>query len=94
MKKLNFDFPLKYIDGTELKDEEGVVTAGRTLANALALSKDPTIKDPAKIIAWAIKLISGEEIEVSPEEERFLSGFIAGCDWSAFVKADVLKAFE
>jgi hypothetical protein len=72
--KLNFNFPLRTLDGTPMKEVDGKdVMAGKILANSLVMQPQGEV---AKFFDWAMSLHRGEEIDLDRADQQKMKDFI------------------
>lgn len=88
MSKLNFNIPLKQLDGSDLKDGDKPLTVGRILSGQFASA---TKGDALKFFTWAQKLYAGEELDLDPSDKDVFKEFVKSSDnLTILVKAQAL----
>ena len=86
--KLNFNFPIKGLDGTDLKDSN----AGKILANNLAGQPSGDI---IKYWQWAQDIYAGKEIELDKSDTETLRNYIkTNLTLPIITKVQMLEAFK
>jgi hypothetical protein len=90
---LDFNQPLKGLDGTEIKDEKNeVITLGKMLAGQLASASKG---DALKLFGWAQKTYNGESLELDKSDEDTLKEFIKSNEHLTVLgKAQLLSVFN
>ena len=89
---LDFNQPLKGLDGTEVKDMAGSsVTLGKLLSTQLASANKG---DALKLFTWAQKCYNGEKLDLDPSDTSTLKDFIkANESLTVLAKAQLLSVF-
>ena len=88
MSKLNFNVPLKQLDGTDIKEGDKPLTVGRLLSSQFASA---TKGDALKLFTWAQKLYAGEELELDPSDKDVFKEFVKNSEsLTILVKAQAL----
>lgn len=88
MSKLNFNVPLKQLDGTDVKDGDKPLTIGRLLSSQFASANKG---DALKLFTWAQKLYAGEELELDPSDKDVFKEFVKNSEsLTILVKAQAL----
>lgn len=89
---LDFNQPLKGLDGTEVKDGDGSsVTLGKLLASQLASSNKG---DALKLFTWAQKCYNGQALDLDPSDKDVLKEFIKNSEQlTVLAKAQLLSVF-
>ena len=90
---LDFNQPLKGLDGVELKDEKDQpVTLGKLLSSQLAFSNKG---DALKLFTWAQKMYEGKPLDLDKSDETVLKDFIKGNEQlTNIAKAQILSVFK
>jgi len=71
---LDFNQPLKGLDGAEVKDMDGSsITLGKLLSTQLASANKG---DALKLFTWAQKCYNGEKLDLDPSDTSTLKDFI------------------
>ena len=85
--QLNFNLPLKNLDGTVIREN-----AGQVLAHDLVNTPKG---DPIKHYDWALRLHKGETIELDKSDTAYLKKFISDSQTiTILAKAQLLEVFE
>lgn len=89
---LDFNQPLKGLDGTEVKDMDGSsITLGKLLSTQLASANKG---DALKLFTWAQKCYNGEKLDLDPSDTSTLKDFIkANESLTVLAKAQLLSVF-
>lgn len=89
---LDFNQPLKGLDGTEVKDiDGGSITLGKLLASQLASSNKG---DALKLFTWAQKCYNGQPLDLDPSDKDVLKEFIKNSEQlTVLAKAQLLSVF-
>jgi hypothetical protein len=90
---LDFNQPLKGLDGTEVKDMDGSsVTLGKLLSTQLASANKG---DALKLFTWAQKCFNGEALDLDPSDSSTLKDFIKSNEsLTVLAKAQLLSVFK
>lgn len=90
---LNFDQPLKGLDGQIVKDFDGKeITLGQLLAQQLVSSNKG---DALKLFTWAQKAYNGEQLDLDPSDSSTLKDFIKNNEQlTVLAKAQLLSVFK
>lgn len=87
MKKLDFNFNFKYLDGKELNEN-----AGKTLANLLA---NETQGDSIKQWSLATRLYAGEVLEIDESDKAMLVNLVKSTQGlTSLAKAQLLNILQ
>lgn len=90
--KLNINFNVKDIHGTEMEGATGKVNAAKILAEALVNTPKG---DVLKHYEWALKLAKGEELILDKSDTAYLMKFITDSEnFFILLKAQLLEKFE
>jgi hypothetical protein len=89
---LDFNQPLKGLDGAEVKDMDGSsITLGKLLSTQLASANKG---DALKLFTWAQKCYNGEKLDLDPSDTSTLKDFIkANESLTVLAKAQLLSVF-
>jgi len=89
---LDFNQPLKGLDGAEVKDMDGSsITLGKLLSSQLASTNKG---DALKLFTWAQKCYSGQPLDLDPSDESTLKDFIKSNEsLTVLAKAQLLSVF-
>jgi hypothetical protein len=91
--KLDLNFYLKGLDGTELKGLNAQVNAGMLLANQIASTNKST--DILKWFTWAQELYKQKPIEVSDNEKNEIKEFVKNSEQlTILAKQQIIEAIE
>lgn len=90
---LDFNKPLKGLDGSEIKDETGKeVSLGKLLSGQLANSNKG---DALKLFTWAQKCYNSQPLDLDPSDVATLKDFInANDNLTVLAKAQLLSVFN
>jgi len=90
---LDFNKPLKGLDGSEIKDEAGkVFTLGKLLSSQLANTNKG---DALKLFTWAQKCYNAESLDLDPSDRTTLKDFInSNENLTILAKAQLLDIFN
>lgn len=89
---LDFNQPLKGLDGKEVTDIDGKsITLGKLLSTQLASSNKG---DALKLFTWAQKCYNGEALDLDPSDKTTLKDFINNSEaLTVLAKAQLLSVF-
>lgn len=89
---LDFNQPLKGLDGKEVLDIDGKsITLGKLLSSQLASSNKG---DALKLFTWAQKCYNGEALDLDPSDKSTLKDFINNSEaLTILAKAQLLSIF-
>lgn len=89
---LDFNLPLKALDGTVIKDGEKDLTLGRLLSGQLATASKG---DALKLFTWAQKTYAGEKLDLDPSDTETLKQFVKDSEtMTVLAKAQILQIFK
>jgi hypothetical protein len=89
---LDFNQPLKGLDGTTIKDGEKDFTLGRLLSAQLAGANKG---DALKLFNWAQKLYNGEPLDLDQSDTETLKQFVKDNEsLTVLGKAQILSVFK
>ena len=90
---LDFNQPLKGLDGKEVKDEKDQsILMGKLLASQLAQASKG---DALKMFSWALKLHDGSPLDLDASDVDTLKEFIKNSEGSTILlKAQLLGVFK
>lgn len=88
---LDFNKPIKGLDGNSVKDSNGELILGKLLSEQLAFSNKG---DALKLFNWAQKIYNGESLDIDKSDEATLKEFIKNNEnFTILVKAQLLELF-
>jgi len=89
---LDFNQPLKGLDGKEVVDMDGkAITLGKLLSTQLASANKG---DALKLFTWAQKCFNGEALDLDPSDKTTLKDFINNNEsLTVLAKAQLLSVF-
>jgi hypothetical protein len=90
---MDFNKPIKTLNGVEVKDQNGKqVTLGNLLADQLVGGSKG---DAVKLYGWALKLHEGTELELDKSDTQTLKDFITNNEQlTILAKAQLLEQFD
>ena len=89
---LEFNSPLKGLDGQPIKDAEGPISLGKLLSGRLAFSNKG---DALKLFTWAQKLYNDQPLDLDKSDEGTLKEFIKNDEQlTVLAKAQLLEVFK
>jgi len=91
-KQLDFNVPLKQLDGTEISDMGKPLTIGRILSSQFASA---TKGDALKLFGWATKLYDGKPLDLDESDKEVFKEFIKNSDQlTNLTKAQALQVLS